>query len=69
MHSLTEVIINFRVNMKKSATNIPRVELEEIGPSADFKLRRTKLASADLYKLACKQPKQLKVIKILGQIN
>lgn len=54
---------SYRVIMKKSATNTPRVELEEIGPSADFRLRRTKLASADLFKLACKQPKQLKIHK------
>lgn len=54
--------------MKKSATNTPRVELEEIGPSVDFKLRRTKLASADLYKLSCKQPKQLRVIVFVYDI-
>lgn len=54
---------SYRIIMKKSATNTPRVELEEIGPSVDFKLRRTKLASADLYKLSCKQPKQLRIHK------
>lgn len=33
-----------------------------LGPSIDFKLRRTKLASDDLYKEACRVPKELKPI-------
>jgi hypothetical protein len=48
--------------MKKSGSRIPRIELEEIGPSVDFRLRRTKISSDDLFKLACKRPKELKVI-------
>ena len=35
--------------------------MEEIGPSFDLVLRRTHLASDDLYKLAHRQPKALKV--------
>lgn len=31
-----------------------------IGPSIDFKLRRTKLASDDLYKESCKIPREVK---------
>lgn len=50
--------------MKKSGSRIPRIELEEIGPSVDFRLRRTKISSDDLFKLACKKPKELKVIYI-----
>ncbi|XP_024081550.1 ribosome production factor 2 homolog [Cimex lectularius] len=55
---------SYRVLLKKSGTRLPRVELEEIGPSIDFSLRRMKLASEDLFKLACKKPKELKVKKV-----
>lgn len=55
---------SYKILMKKSGTRIPRIELEEIGPSIDFVLRRTKLASDDLYKHARKQPTQLKKKKI-----
>ncbi|XP_068082871.1 ribosome production factor 2 homolog isoform X2 [Anabrus simplex] len=51
---------SYRILLKKSGTRLPRIELEEIGPSVDFRLRRTKLASDDLFKLACKRPKALK---------
>lgn len=55
---------SYRVLLKKSGLKNPRVELEEIGPSMDLKMRRTKLASDDLYKEAMKQPKTLKPRKI-----
>lgn len=47
--------------LKKSGCRTPRIELEEIGPSLDLVLRRTHLASDDLYKLAHRKPKALKV--------
>jgi hypothetical protein len=50
-----------RIQLKKSGSRIPRIELEEIGPSIDFKLRRIKISSDDLFRLACKKPKELKV--------
>lgn len=50
-----------RCLLKKSGCRTPRIELEEIGPSFDLVLRRTHLASDDLYKLAHRQPKALKV--------
>lgn len=52
---------SYRIILKKSGEKTPYVELEEIGPAVDFSLRRTKLASADLFKSACKKPKELKV--------
>ncbi|XP_076166473.1 ribosome production factor 2-like protein Non3 [Ptiloglossa arizonensis] len=54
---------SYRILLKKSDCRIPRIELEEIGPRADLLCRRTKLASEDLFKQACKRPKELKVKK------
>ncbi|XP_076128709.1 ribosome production factor 2 homolog [Alosa pseudoharengus] len=51
---------SYKVLLKKSGCRTPRIELEEIGPSFDFVLRRTHLASDDLYKTAHRQPKALK---------
>jgi len=33
------------------------IEMKEIGPRFDLKLRRNQVASMDLYKLACRKPK------------
>eukprot|EP00112_Aurelia_sp_Birch-Aquarium-sp1_P002632 Seg1293.6 transcript_id=Seg1293.6/GoldUCD/mRNA.D3Y31 product="Ribosome production factor 2" protein_id=Seg1293.6/GoldUCD/D3Y31 len=54
---------SYRVSLKKSGTRTPRVEINEMGPSIDFVVRRTRLASHDLYKQACRQPKAAKVQK------
>ncbi|XP_028178697.1 ribosome production factor 2 homolog [Ostrinia furnacalis] len=51
---------SYRILLKKSGQRTPRVELEEIGPSIDFKLRRTKLAANDLFKEACRIPREAK---------
>uniref|UniRef100_A0A8C3XMX3 Ribosome production factor 2 homolog n=1 Tax=Chelydra serpentina TaxID=8475 RepID=A0A8C3XMX3_CHESE len=48
---------SYKVLLKKSGCKIPRIELEEMGPSLDLVMRRTHLASEDLYKLSLKQPK------------
>jgi len=50
-----------RIQLKKSGTRVPRVELEEVGPAADLVLRRSKIASDDLYRRAKKQPDAAKV--------
>ncbi|CAJ0951589.1 unnamed protein product [Ranitomeya imitator] len=52
-----------RVLLKKSGCRTPRIELEEMGPSFDFVMRRTHLASDDLYKLSLKRPKALQAKK------
>lgn len=51
---------SYKVLLKKSGTRLPRIELEEIGPRIDLTLRRTHLASQDLFKRSLKQPEQLK---------
>lgn len=55
---------SYKVLLKKSGLKTPRVELEEIGPVLDLVLRRTRLASDELYKMALRQPKTLKPRKI-----
>ncbi|MBN3295106.1 RPF2 factor, partial [Amia calva] len=54
---------SYKVLLKKSGCRTPRIELEEMGPSFDFVMRRTHLASDDLYKTAHRQPKALKAKK------
>ncbi|WAR07086.1 RPF2-like protein [Mya arenaria] len=51
------LVRNYRIILKKSGSRVPRVELDEMGPSVDFSVRRTKIASDDLYKRALKKPK------------
>ncbi|KAK7108841.1 ribosome production factor 2 homolog [Littorina saxatilis] len=54
---------NYKVQMKREAGSLgpPRVELENMGPSLDLVMRRTKLASDDLFKTSCKQPREAKI--------
>uniref|UniRef100_A0AAQ4QZH2 Ribosome production factor 2 homolog n=1 Tax=Gasterosteus aculeatus aculeatus TaxID=481459 RepID=A0AAQ4QZH2_GASAC len=54
---------SYRSLLKKSGCRTPRIELEEIGPSFDLVLRRTHLASDDLFKFSHRRPKALKVRK------
>lgn len=49
----------YMVELKKSGTRLPRVELVECGPSFDFTIRRTKFASSDLMREALRVPKEL----------
>jgi len=51
---------SYRILFKKSGGRTPRVELTEMGPRFDMSIRRSRLASDDMFKLACKQPRQLK---------
>lgn len=62
------LLLPSRVLLKKSGCKIPRIELEEMGPSLDLVMRRTHLASDDLYKRSLKQPKALKVCMLLPHL-
>lgn len=55
---------SYKVLMKKSGTKTPHIELEEIGPAADLVIRRTRLASSDLFKTACRTPAAAKPKKV-----
>jgi len=48
----------YRIKLKKSGSKIPRIELEEMGPSFDLIIRRTRFASHDLYSEATQLPEQ-----------
>lgn len=50
----------YRIQLKKSGTKIPRVELKEVGPSIDLVMRRNKIATESLFKEARKIPKAAK---------
>jgi len=54
---------HYSISLKKSGSNVPRVELEEIGPSFDMTIRRTNFAPADLIKQASQAPKSLHIKK------
>lgn len=55
---------SYRIELKKSGTRLPRVELQEIGPRLDLTVRRTRLASKDLFKRALKRPEALTKKKV-----
>ncbi|KAI8906092.1 hypothetical protein PhCBS80983_g06081 [Powellomyces hirtus] len=50
----------YTIQLKKSGTKLPRVELEEMGPSCEWVVRRHRAADADAWKAATKVPKELK---------
>lgn len=48
----------FNIQFLKSGTNVPNVDLHNMGPFLTLTMRRHQLASEDLWKLACKKPKK-----------
>uniref|UniRef100_A0A182QSC7 Ribosome production factor 2 homolog n=1 Tax=Anopheles farauti TaxID=69004 RepID=A0A182QSC7_9DIPT len=60
---LTILVRSYRIQLKKSGQRTPRIELVEMGPSLDLSIRRTKIASDNLFKVAMKQPAILKAAK------
>lgn len=59
--TLKFVVCLGRILLKKSGTKTPQIELEEVGPSLNLKLRRIKIASEEMYRLARRVPKEAKV--------
>jgi len=60
---------SYKIFLKKSGLRTPRIELEEIGPHLDFSVRRTHLASEDLFRTACKQVKNARKKKVVKNIT
>jgi len=60
---------SYKMILKKSGTRLPRVELEEMGPRMDLTLRRSHLASDDLFNTACKQVKNVDKPKIVKNVS
>ena len=54
---------SYKILLKKSGQRTPRIELSEIGPAIDFSIRRTKIASKDLFKLSHRKPAEVRVTK------
>lgn len=69
----------YRTQLKKSGSKTPHVELVEMGPSCDFKMGRSELASADMVKKSIMIPRVIKpqkkknisndVIAVRGQMH
>eukprot|EP01098_Paradermamoeba_levis_P010250 TRINITY_DN4309_c0_g1_i1.p1 TRINITY_DN4309_c0_g1~~TRINITY_DN4309_c0_g1_i1.p1 ORF type:complete len:350 (+),score=109.14 TRINITY_DN4309_c0_g1_i1:81-1052(+) len=55
---------HYFVSLKKSGSKLPKIVLEEVGPSADITLRRTRFAAPDLLRIAAAIPKELKPKKV-----
>ncbi|KAI9013094.1 Brix domain-containing protein [Gaertneriomyces semiglobifer] len=51
------------VQLKKSGTRLPRVELEEMGPSCEMTVGRCRAAAPDVWKQAIRVPQELKAKK------
>jgi len=54
----------YRLKMVKSGSRLPRVELDEIGPSFKIELDRTKDPDRERWKQAIKVPKEVKAKKV-----
>jgi len=50
---------HYSIHMKKSGGRVPRVELEEVGPSIDFVIRRHQFGEESLRKESLRKPKEL----------
>lgn len=57
-------IRGYSTQFKKSGSKIPNVQLTSMGPNMDLTVRRTQLASEDMWKTACKKPKIANITKV-----
>jgi len=48
----------YAIQLKKSGTKLPRVELVEMGPALDMKVGRTRFATNAMMKTACRVPRE-----------
>ncbi|KAI9503133.1 rRNA-binding ribosome biosynthesis protein rpf2 [Coemansia spiralis] len=55
---------SYTTSLKKSGVRQPRVELEEMGPSLDMRIRRVRYPTDDMWKQSTRIPKELKVTKV-----
>ncbi|KAK8373782.1 hypothetical protein O3P69_017388 [Scylla paramamosain] len=62
--SKTVMMRGYSIHLKKSGLRTPRIELDLIGPCMTLHLQRSRLASDDLMKRACRQPKQVKANRV-----
>lgn len=51
----------YLLKTKKTGTNLPKVEVEEMGPRIDFRVGRIREADADMWRESLKKPKSLEV--------
>ncbi|KAI8321751.1 brix domain-containing 1 [Martensiomyces pterosporus] len=54
----------YTTSLKKSGVRQPRVELEEMGPALDLRIRRVRYPENEVWKQATKVPKELKEVKV-----
>lgn len=59
----------FLLNTKKSGTNLPRVEVEEMGPRIDFLVGRIREADPDMWKASMRRPKSHEVFQLQGTVQ
>jgi len=62
-------IRTFELNNYNEHTFKDKLEMKEIGPSLDLKLRKVKLATDEVYKLACRQPKMTSRTKSKNEVT
>ena len=55
----TVLLRSYKIDLRKSGSRVPRVELEEMGPMMDLEIRRTHIADDEYFTTACKKVKNV----------